>query len=147
MISSAKTITQQIITGKNLKISNKQLQIEQLVKLDNHNVLLLNVFTLMSEYRYHVNKYARVYQMNDVDAQKYRYKPYMLSNDLYGTIELAPLIMHVNHMTSVTEFKDLEQGIKLFSSDFIDFLNEVLVKEKTTITANRNSIKKEILEL
>ena len=46
MISSAKTITQQIITGKNLKISNKQLQIEQLVKLDNHNVLLLNVFTL-----------------------------------------------------------------------------------------------------
>ena len=147
MISSAKTITQQIITGKNLKISNKQLQIEQLVKLDNHNVLLLNVFTLMSKYRYHVNKYARAYQMNDVDAQKYRYKPYMLSNDLYGTIELAPLIMHVNHMTSVTEFKDLEQGIKLFSSDFIDFLNEVLVKEKTTITANRNSIKKEILDL
>ena len=147
MISSAKTITQQIITGKNLKISNKQLQIEQLVKLDNRNVLLLNVFTLMSKYRYHVKKYARVYQMNDVDAQKYRYKPYMLSNDLYGTIELAPLIMHVNHMTSVTEFKDLEQGIKLFSSDFIDFLNEVLVKEKTTITANRNSIKKEILEL
>ena len=85
--------------------------------------------------------------MDDVDAQKYRYKPYMLSNDLYGTFELAPLIMHVNHMTSVTEFKDLEQGIKLFSSDFIDFLNEVLVKEKTTITANRNSIKKEILEL
>ena len=147
MISSAKTITQQIITGKNLKISNKQLQIEQLVKLDNRNVLLLNVFTLMSKYRYHVNKYARVYQMNDVDAQKYRYKPYMLSNDLYGTIELAPLIMHVNHMTSVTEFKDLEQGIKLISSDFIDFLNEVLVKEKTIITANRNSIKKEILEL
>ena len=61
---------------KNLKISNKQLQIEQLVKLDNRNVLLLNVFTLMSKYRYHVNKYARVYQMNDVDAQKYRYKPY-----------------------------------------------------------------------
>lgn len=147
MISTTKTITQQIIAGKNLKISNKELQLQQLVKLDNRNVLLLNTFTLLSKYRYHIAKYTKTYKMNEVDAQKYRYKPFMLSNDLYGTIELAPLIMSVNHMVSATEFTNLDQGLKLFSSEIIDFLNEIIVKDATILKDNRNAIKKEIIEL
>ena len=141
MISDAKTITQQIITGKNLKISYKNFQIEQLVKLDNHNVLLLNVFTLLSKYRYHIAKYTKTYVMNDVDAKKYEYKPYMLA------IEMAPLILRINHMTSVTQFKDLQRGIKLFNGDILDFLNEMVIKEKSVITANRSQIKDEIIGL
>lgn len=147
MISDAKTITQQIISGKNLKISYKNFQIEQLVKLDNHNVLLLNVFTLLSKYRYHIAKYTKTYVMNDVDAKKYEYKPYMLANELYGTIEMAPLILRINHMTSVTQFKDLQKGIKLFNGDILDFLNEMVIKEKSVITANRSQIKDEIIGL
>lgn len=147
MISNAKTITQQIIAGKNLKISNKELQIQQLVKLDNRNVLLLNTFTLLSKYRYHLAKYTRKYIMNEVDAQKYQYRPFMLSNDLYGSIELGYLILSVNHMVSVTEFTNLEDGVKLFSAEIIDFLNEVIVKDASVIQDNRNMIKKEIITL
>lgn len=147
MISSAKTITQQIQGGKNLRLSNKELQLQQLVKLDNHNVVIMNIFTILSKYRYHMNKYVGNYQMNEVDAQKYRYKPMLLSYDLYGTVELGNMILAINHMTSVAEFTGLENGVRLFSTEILDFLNEVLVKEKTILTDNRTSIRKEIITL
>lgn len=147
MNTVSKTITQQIVTGKNLKISNKEIQLQQLVKLDNRNVLLLNVFTILSKYRYHLKNFIRTYKMNDIDATKYRYKPFMLSYNLYGTIELGYMLLSINHMTSAAEFVDLDQGVKLFTSDIIDFLNEMIIKEKTILTDNRTAIRKEIITL
>ena len=59
-------------------------------------------------------------------------------------MELVPFILRINNMVSEAEFCNLEDGVKLFSSSVIDFINEVILKEKKTITQNRTEIEKDL---
>jgi hypothetical protein len=47
-------------------------------------------------------------------------------------------------MVSVTEFTNLENGLKLFDGGIFDFLNEILIKEKQTIATNRDDLEKDL---
>ena len=59
------------------------------------------------------------------DYRKYRYNPWRLSNDLYGTTELWFMILHLNEMYSANEFD--KRSIKIYNKeDFIDKLNEIV---------------------
>ena len=144
MLTTEKTISQQIQSGKNLKMTDKELRQEELVKLDNNTILILNTESVIDNYRYHLSKYVQKYTMNDDDAIKYQYKPTKLSYDIYGTIELAPLILSINHMLSVMDFTNLERGIKLFTKDITSFISEVLIKEESILKTNRANVIKEL---
>ena len=140
------TITQQIRNGKNTKIADQSLRLRQLVKISDDTALLLNTKSILSQYRNVIKDYIIDYKMSDQDIKVFQYRPEYLSWSLDGTIELAPLILQINNMVSAAEFCNLENGLKLFSSNIKDFLNEVIIKEKAKVKANRIEVDKDLLE-
>jgi hypothetical protein len=138
------TITQQINAGRNLVVNDEAFHHHRLVNIDDDNAIILNVESIMSQYRNELNKHVQKYTFSDSDVKKYNFKPELLSYDVYGTIELAPFILRINNMVSVTEFTNLENGLKLFDGGIFDFLNEILIKEKQTIATNRDDLEKDL---
>jgi len=138
------TITQQINTGRNITINDKSFHLHRLISIDEDNAIILNIQNIFSQYRNELKKRVRRYNLSDSDVKKYTYKPELLSYDIYGTIELAPFILRINNMVSATEFSGLENGLNLFDASIIDFLNEVLIKEKQTLAVNRDDLEKDL---
>lgn len=138
------SITEQITEGKTLPLTDKELRLQSIVKLDSGNVLILNLASLLTPYKYQLKKMIKRYRLSEKDNIIYQYKPWALSNDLYGTIEMAPMILQINGMTSASEFTNLHQGINLFTGAIIDFINEVVIKDAGFVKRNRAIIRKEL---
>lgn len=59
----------------------------------------------------------------------YRYKPRLLAKDLYGTAELWFVILELNYLCSVSEFRDIS-SIRVYSPSILsNMLNEIMVME------------------
>ena len=140
----ATTISQQISVGKNLKITNKEISLQRVIRIDSDTALLINVNTVLEKYYNEMKKYINTYQLNDDDVKKYEYKPYLLSYDIYGTVELVPFILRINHMVSEADFCGFQEGLKLFTSGIVDFINEIILKEKRTLNENRVEVQRDI---
>ena len=64
------------------------------------------------------------------EIMKYRYKPKMLSNDLYDTTELWSVLLEINGFSSIIDF-NLEKPIYvLHPGRMLDILNEILILEE-----------------
>ena len=62
---------------------------------------------------------------------------------MYGTVELAPLLMDINNVISVAEFDF--KTLKVFDDKVVSFLNEVLTKEKTKIADNISEVETDLV--
>lgn len=140
------TIRQQIRVGKNVKIAESSLRLRQLVKISDETALILNTKSILSQYRNSMKKYIHTYNLSDQDIKTFQYRPELLSWTVYGTTELAPLILQINNMVSSAEFCGLENGLKLFSPNITEFLNEVIIKEKPKVKTNRAELEKDLLQ-
>ena len=138
------SITEQITEGKTLPITDKELRLQSIVRLDTGNVLILNLASLLTPYRYQLKKMMKRYRLSEKDNIVYQYKPWALSHDLYGTIELAPMILQINGMISCSEFTNLHLGINLFTGAILDFINEVMIKDAGFVKRNRTVVRKEL---
>jgi hypothetical protein len=142
----ATTITQQINIGRNLVVTDKSFHAQRLISIDADTAMILNVDNLFSQYRNEMKKYINRYTLSDRDIKKYAFKPELLCFDIYGTIELVPFLLRINNMVSVTEFSGdrLSNGLNMFSGGIFDFFNEILIKEKTTITTAKDNLEKDL---
>jgi hypothetical protein len=57
---------------------------------------------------------------------------------------MVPFILLVNNMVSKIEFTNLDKGIYILSTDVIETLNEILIKEERTLRLNRAEIDDEL---
>ena len=137
MATTAMTVTQQIAYGKALKISTETTNYQSVLS-SGGDKLVINFESLLTSYRYFFDQLVITYDLNDDQYLNYRFQPKKLSYDLYGTVELAPLLLNINNVVSVSEFDF--QSPKIFKSSILDFINEVLNKEKIKITANNKQI-------
>ena len=137
------SIKEQIASGKSQIIKDDGFRLREPVKI-NDTIIIINIQSILTPYKIKMKEYIHTYILNDKDIVEYEYRPEKLSFDVYGTIELAPLILEINNMESATQFCDLENGIKLFDGNIIDFLNEILIIEKKNINANRSKVNKEL---
>lgn len=142
-MASFRNIKDQIAEGKALEMTDSELRIRQTISF-NDTKMVINTDTILSKYKPLLKKYISKFELSGDDAVKYNYKVNMLSYDLYGTIELAPLILQINNMVSANQFTDLEKGILLFSPNITNFLNEIMLKEEKVIQANREKIVEEV---
>lgn len=71
---------------------------------------------------------------------KYRYKPKLLSYDLYGTIDLWHLLLWVNNMYSVTQFN--QQSIYIFNPNNISILIRIISNETEALLENKKNTPK-----
>ena len=137
MATTAMTVTQQIAYGKALKISTETTNYQSVLS-SGGDKLVINFESLLTSYRYFFDQLVITYDLNDDQYLNYRFQPKKLSYDLYGTVELAPVLLNINNVLSVSEFDF--QSPKIFKSSILDFINEVLNKEKIKRTANNKQI-------
>jgi hypothetical protein len=138
------TIIQQINAGRNLVVTDKGFHLHRLIEIDSDTAMIINVQSIMSQYRNELKKHIKRYELSDADIKKYNFKPELLCYEVYGTVELAPFILQINNMVSVTEFTNLRNGLNMFDNTIFDFLNEILIKEKVTVQLNRDELEKDL---
>lgn len=72
---------------------------------------------------------AILVNFDEREATKYKFKPKMLSNDLYGTTELWSALLELNYFVSIIDFR-LDKPIRVFDPQlFKNYLNEVMILE------------------
>lgn len=135
--AGAMTIQEQIAYGNALKISNSTMNYQKVLAINSDN-LVINFESILTDYRYFLDKHISVFTMTDAQYLTYRFKPKSLSYDLYGTIEYASLLLVINHIVSVSEFDF--KTLNIFDDQVKTFLNEVLNKEKAKISANTSAV-------
>lgn len=123
--------------GNALAISNANINYHKVLAADGDKVVI-NFESLLTQYRYFLKKHIVILTLTDEQYLNYRFKPKSLSYDLYGTIEMASMLLSINNVVSVSEF-DFKK-VKVFDSGIKDFINEVLNKEKAKITANKSEV-------
>lgn len=127
------TIPIQINEGKSLNISNERLHSHQVLAIGNDK-LVINFFSRLSDYLIPIKNSIIQITFTDDQYRRYKFRPKTLSDDLYGTIELATAIMSLNNCVSISEF-DFAR-IKVFDVEFKEPLRDILNKERERIQIN-----------
>ena len=134
------SIQQTIINGKTKLISVGKLNYKKVLAANDER-LVINFESIFTRYRWHLNKHVVTVELSDEEYLKYRFRPKSLSMYLYGTIELAPLLLDVNNVLSIAEF-DFKR-LKVYDGGLIKFITEILNKEEASIRDNTVSIHNE----
>ena len=141
------TAERQIAEGQNLEITDTAMRLKSLVKLNENRYLLINIKSILYKYRPILNQHRRKYKITGRDEIYYQYRPTILSYDMYGTIELAPLILEMNGMVSAIEFVGLSNGIWLYDTSVAEVLNEILIMEEKDLDRNMLEVKADLSTL
>lgn len=86
-----------------------------------------NLFTI---YRRFINPYIGEYKVTKAQRQYYHRKPYLLSNDVYGTPDLGWLILMLNDMECASKFY-IKQTIRLIPGTYLEQLYDTVVTKST----------------
>lgn len=82
-------------------------------------------------YRRYVSPYIQVYKVTEKQRNFYRYRPYLLSADVYGTPKLGWLIMMLNDRECASKFT-IKTTIKLIPLSVMGQLYDSLVTKSTS---------------
>lgn len=95
-----------------------------------------DVFSIYSRF---INTYVGSYSVTPKQRERYRYRPDILSRDVYGTPRLDWLIMRLNDRECPSEFK-LKTTVKLIPTTALDSLYDSIVTKSTqALTENWNT--------
>ena len=108
-MATIKTLSELISSQSRYELT----KITYLTKTKDGDIIIpdTNVFTIYMRF---IQDYITIYRVNDVQRRKYRCKPGLLSMELYGTPDLAWLILKLNDQESPSKFR-LKSNIKLIS--------------------------------
>lgn len=133
------TISGIIDYGNSLDISHSKLHFKGFAP-SNGRQIIINYTSVLDKYFDLITKNLTVYTMTDLDFQKYKFQPKLLSYDMYGTTELWSAILKVNNLFSASQFT--QQTINIFNSQIFEILNEILILEAPEIKKNNSEIYK-----
>lgn len=86
------------------------------------------ISNIINKYKDYFDKITCTVIVDDEQMNTYKYKPKMLSYDLYGTTELWSILLYINDCKSVMDFN--KTRLKLLYPDKIeDLLNEIFILE------------------
>lgn len=121
--------------GKDLAISHSKL----CLKLRDGDVIS-PYQSLVCKYYYALVPFMKEVTLSDSDYMKYKNNPKKLSQDLYGIPELWSSLLYINNTVSIADFK--KKKIKIFTSDILTKLEELLVLSEEDIIKNNLEISK-----
>lgn len=119
--------------GKDLAISHSKL----CLKLRDGDVIS-PYQSLVCKYYYALVPFMKEVTLSDSDYLKYKNNPKKLSQDLYETPELWSSLLYINNTVSIADFK--KKKIKIFTSDILTKLEELLVLSEEDIIKNNLEI-------
>ena len=111
------TINELISLGKQLKISSETMSIKEIVTNTHNERFIVNFTSVIDRYYDILLDHTSIVKLTDDEYLRYRYKPKLLSEELYGTQELHSLLLRLNHITSVIQFDFTE--LRVFNTNII----------------------------
>ena len=138
------TIQSIIEDGKELKMTIKDLSLKEVITNSSGEMFVVNMFNLYEKYYELLLEHTVIVTLSDLDYKKYRFKPKLLSKDLYGTTELHYMLLRLNYVYSVINFDFTE--IRVFTADIKQLLNEIMVMESEDYIDNEVAVLKKINE-
>lgn len=138
------TIQSVIEGGKELKITGNDLHFKHVVANTKGEKYVVLMNAIFEKYYSLMLEHSVVVELTDEEYHKYRYKPRVMSTDLYGTPELHFLLLRVNHLVSITEF-DLKV-MRVFEQDIVSILNEIIIHENDNYIDNELNVVKKLYE-
>ena len=101
------------------------------------NVLLLDE-SIIDKYRYDLEEIVETKTFTPNELAKYRCNPWLLSYDLYESVEYWGLLLDLNNMYSCTEFT--QSKIKVYDGTLPELIDNILASEETNININQAEI-------
>lgn len=95
-----------------------------------------NLFEIYMRY---IRPYVATYKVSDAERQYYRFKPYLLSLDVYGTPSLGWMIMMLNDRECASKFY-IKQTLRLIPVEYLNNVYDTTVtKSATRLQTNWNT--------
>lgn len=138
------TIKELIDKGKELRMTTNDLSFKTVLTNSIGEMFVVNMNLLFEKYYELLTDHTVVVTLSENEYLRYRYKPKLLSKDLYGTYDLHFLLLKLNHITSVVNFDFTE--LKVFNTNIIGLLNEIQVLENDNFIDNEMEVIKKINE-
>ena len=94
--------------------------------------------SILIPYEDHLNEYRKTYTFTNEEFRKYKYNPWKVSAEIYGTTELWFLVLHSNQMYSASEF--CKQTVTMYTNDVLKLLQEITaVQDKEMRKATKDT--------
>ena len=101
--------------------------------------LIIPDTNLFEIYMRYVRPYVGTFNVSDAERQYYRFKPYLLSLDVYGTPSLGWLILMLNDRECASKFY-LKQTVRLIPVEYLNNVYDTIVtKSSTRLEKNWNT--------
>jgi hypothetical protein len=105
---------------------------------ETHKGISYIIKNVLNDYLPELKKLARKVLLSDKEYEKYKYKPKLLSYDLYGTTEYYIYLLMINDMCNIYEF-DSKKLLIISKSTLNLALNSIYRSEKANIIEFNNS--------
>lgn len=138
------TIKELINNGKHSTLNTDELSLKTIVTNSLNEKFVVNISCVFEKYYELLTDHAVTVTLTNEEYLRYRFKPRMLSKDLYGTYDLHYLLLKLNNITSVIYFDFTE--LKVFKPEIISLLNEIQILEEENRIDNQMNVIKEINE-
>ena len=100
--------------------------------------LIIRDTDLFETYMRFIVHYVQTYTVSDYQRAYYRFRPHLLSYDVYGTPELAWLVISLNDQECPSKFR-LKQTIRLIPAEYIPTVYDtILTRSSDKLEANWN---------
>lgn len=100
--------------------------------------MIVNTEFIPTKYFDLIRKNAETVTLSDTDYIEYKFQPKKYCYAKLGSIELWPILLRLNNMTSASEF--VNKTFKVPGNNIMEILNEILILESETIEKNNESI-------
>lgn len=140
-VENTYTIDQFIELGKSIGDIdyNKFSILSDRIDTNNDYSIIVALKNVIYDYEEELKKLSCTVELTIEELQKYRYKPKLLSYDLYGTVELYFIILFLNGTCDIKEFD--RRTIKLITkSKLFELLESIYNAETDYINSNRTKI-------
>lgn len=143
-VNPKSTIQDIISTGKELKICNRELSLKSVMTNSANEKYVVNISNIFEKYYEILLDNTVIVVLTDEEYLKYRFKPKVLSYDLYGTKELHYMLLRLNYVYSVINFDFKE--LRVFNTNILNLLNEIMILENENYIENDLDVIREINE-
>ena len=127
------TITDFIIAGKSSDI----LSYSKLSFIEVREGIEFPVTNILKDYLYEFKQKAIKVTLSESEQYRYKYRPKILANDVYGNSELYFVIMALNNVCNIKEF-DFTAIYMLKVEDMEDYISKIYNSEKANILRYNN---------
>ena len=124
------SMNEQIENAKALEISYRTLHEQAILKdkISGRNIQI-PFASFTDKYKDFLNTIIVTVSLSDEERVRYRYKPKMVSYDLYNTTEFWNDILLINNFFSLSEFQPGET-LKVYDPNKLkDYINEIMIIE------------------